>query len=55
MFFTTIRPRITDYSKISELVLHLRQEGVEDTNMAKRLSQIGAVDLDMLTAVLQDI
>jgi len=46
-------PRITEYSKMSELVLHLRQEGVEDTQMARRLTRIGAVDLDMLEVVLR--
>ncbi len=55
MISPNIRPSITEYSKISELVLHLRQEGVEDAQMAKRLSQIGAVDLDMLEVVLRVI
>ncbi len=54
MFYPTLRPRITEFSKISELVLHLRREGIDDSKMAHRISQIGAVDLDMLQEVMQN-
>ncbi len=53
MYSTAIRPRITDYARISDLVLHLRKEGVTTDKMAKRIMKIGLVDLDMLKVVLR--
>lgn len=48
-----LRPSITDYTLISKLVNHLRELGVQDKQMAKRITEIGAVDLDMLNSVLR--
>ncbi|MCF6321026.1 MAG: hypothetical protein L3J32_04575 [Rhizobiaceae bacterium] len=53
MFYPTLRPRITEFNIISDLVTHLRREGVDDLKMAYRISQIGAVDLDKLQEVMQ--
>ena len=47
------RPRITDYATMTELVIHLRKEGVDDHQMAHRLTQIGTIDLDVLNVVLR--
>lgn len=53
MFYPTLRPRITEFSMMQDLVVHLRNEGVNDNEMARRMSQIGAVDLDVLNEVLR--
>ncbi len=53
MFNLMPRPSITDFAQISELVSHLRQQGVLDKQMARRISEIGAIDLDLLALVLR--
>ncbi len=53
MYRPTPRPRITDFKQISELVSHFRQQGVLDKQMARRINEIGAIDLDMLAMVLR--
>ena len=52
MFTTSVRPRITEYQQMSQLVSFLRLQGVMDSHMAKRMSEIGAVDLDVLQEIL---
>jgi hypothetical protein len=47
------RPSITDFSKITELVSLLRQMGVNDQQMPKRITEIGAIDLDLLEMALR--
>lgn len=55
MLYPTLRPRMTDYAKISRLVVHLRAEGLSKPNMTRRITQIGAVDLDMLDEIMRSI
>ena len=50
-----LRPRLTDYVQMSLLVTHLRRTGVTDSAMAARITEIGAVDLDMLTKVMRSV
>ena len=47
------RPSMTDFDQISELVSHLRRLGVQDNHMAKRITEVGAIDLDLLDLVLR--
>ena len=47
------RPSITDFTQITKLVMHLRELGVQDKQMAKRITEIGAIDLDILDSVLR--
>jgi hypothetical protein len=47
------RPSITEFTQITELVTHLRELGVQDKQMAKRITEIGAIDLDILETVLR--
>ncbi len=54
MFHPMPRPSITKFAKICKLVSHLRQQGVRDNQMAKRISEIGAIDLDLLALVLRN-
>ncbi|MCP4074065.1 MAG: hypothetical protein GY742_20410 [Hyphomicrobiales bacterium] len=54
MFHPMPRPSITKFAKICKLVSHLRQQGVRDSQMAKRISEIGAIDLDLLALVLRN-
>ena len=53
MFTTSVRPRITEYQQMSQLVSFLRMQGVMDSNMAKRMSEIGTIDLDVLQKVMR--
>lgn len=55
MNYLTHRPRLTDFEQICYLVIHLRNEGIDNAGMARRLVEIGAVDLDMLEEVMQAI
>ena len=55
MVYSPPRPSITDINQVSELVNMLRQQGVMDSQMAKRITEIGAVDLDILAIVLRTI
>ncbi len=53
MFYPFLRPLITDHEQMSQLVSFLRQQGVMDNHMAKRMCEIGAIDLDLLQEILQ--
>ncbi len=55
MLYPMLRPRMTDYAKISQLVVHLRAEGISKPNMVRRITQIGAVDLDMLDEIMRTL
>jgi len=55
MLHPMLRPRITDFIKISELVIHLRREGLDSRNIARRITEIGVVDLDMLQEVMREV
>ncbi len=53
MFNFSPRPSITEFTQITELVTHLRELGVQDKLMAKRITEVGAIDLDILEVVLR--
>ncbi|MCP4184437.1 MAG: hypothetical protein GY761_14180 [Hyphomicrobiales bacterium] len=53
MFNFNPRPSLTDYTEITKVVFCLREFGVQDKQIAKRITEIGAIDLDILQTVLR--
>ncbi|MFZ1813867.1 MAG: hypothetical protein WBO55_15670 [Rhizobiaceae bacterium] len=52
MMETVNKPRLTAYQDLVVLVAELRKLGVTGTEVYQRITEIGAVDLDLLNAVM---
>lgn len=48
-----IKPRITEITKLEELVSRLRQDGVKPDDIQRHIVSVAVVDLDDLNEVLK--
>jgi len=47
------KPRLTSFHDLQDLVLELRKRGLGEISLYNRLTEIGIIDLDVLSEVIE--